>query len=47
MIAGAGYFRLTAGDVSGWDLDVAPNLRLGASPPRPAPAAPGWSQATR
>ena len=41
MIAGAGYFRLTAGDVSGWDLDVAPNLRLGASPQRPAPAAPG------
>ena len=31
MIASAGYFRLTAGDVSGWDLDVAPNLRL-ASP---------------
>jgi N6-L-threonylcarbamoyladenine synthase len=48
MIAGAGYFRLTAGDVSGWDLDVAPNLRLGASPQRPASAAPGVvAEATR
>ena len=35
MIASAGYFRLTAGDVSGWDLDVAPNLPL--APPRPTP----------
>ena len=28
MVAAAGYFRLQAGDVSGWDLDVKPNLRL-------------------
>lgn len=28
MIAAAGYFRLTAGDVSGWNLDVKPNLKL-------------------
>jgi N6-L-threonylcarbamoyladenine synthase len=28
MVAAAGYFRLEAGDVSGWDLDVKPNLRL-------------------
>jgi N6-L-threonylcarbamoyladenine synthase len=39
MIAGAGFFRLGAGDVSGWDLDVAPNLRLGAPEARPATAA--------
>jgi len=29
MIASCGYFRLTAGKCSGWDLDIAPNLRLG------------------
>jgi N6-L-threonylcarbamoyladenine synthase len=28
MIACCGYFRLQAGQTSGWDLDVAPNLRL-------------------
>jgi N6-L-threonylcarbamoyladenine synthase len=28
MIAAAGYFRLRAGDVAGWDLDIAPNLPL-------------------
>jgi N6-L-threonylcarbamoyladenine synthase len=28
MIAAAGYFRLRAGDVAGWDLDVSPGLRL-------------------
>jgi N6-L-threonylcarbamoyladenine synthase len=28
MIAAAGYFRLVAGDVAGWDLDIKPNLRL-------------------
>ncbi|HEV2126431.1 MAG TPA: tRNA (adenosine(37)-N6)-threonylcarbamoyltransferase complex transferase subunit TsaD [Chloroflexota bacterium] len=28
MIAAAGYFRLTAGDISGWNLDVKPNLKL-------------------
>ncbi len=28
MIACCGYFRLKAGQRSGWDLDVAPNLRL-------------------
>jgi N6-L-threonylcarbamoyladenine synthase len=28
MIASAGYFRLQAGQVAGWDLDVEPNLRL-------------------
>lgn len=29
MIASCCYFRLTAGKRSGWDLDIAPNLRLG------------------
>ncbi|MCK4363139.1 MAG: tRNA (adenosine(37)-N6)-threonylcarbamoyltransferase complex transferase subunit TsaD, partial [Dehalococcoidia bacterium] len=29
MIASCGYFHLTAGKRSGWDLDIAPNLRLG------------------
>ena len=29
MIASCGYFRLTEGTRSGWDLDIAPNLRLG------------------
>ncbi len=29
MIASCGYFHLKAGTLSGWDLDVAPNLRLG------------------
>ncbi|MDQ3703265.1 MAG: tRNA (adenosine(37)-N6)-threonylcarbamoyltransferase complex transferase subunit TsaD, partial [Chloroflexota bacterium] len=28
MIAAAGYFRLEAGDIAGWDLDVSPSLRL-------------------
>jgi len=28
MIACCGYFRLRAGQTSGWDIDVAPNLRL-------------------
>jgi N6-L-threonylcarbamoyladenine synthase len=28
MIASCGYFHLKAGQISGWDLDVAPNLRL-------------------
>ena len=28
MVAAAGYFRLQAGDVAGWDLDVKPSLRL-------------------
>jgi len=28
MIASCGYFHLKAGHTSGWDLDVAPNLRL-------------------
>lgn len=29
MIAAAGYYRFAAGIQSGWELDVAPNLRLG------------------
>jgi len=29
MIASCGYFHLKAGMLSGWDLDVMPNLRLG------------------
>jgi N6-L-threonylcarbamoyladenine synthase len=29
MIASCCYFRLTAGERSGWDLDITPNLRLG------------------
>ena len=29
MIASCGYFHLKAGHIAGWDLDVAPNLRLG------------------
>ena len=29
MIASCGCFRLTAGKLSGWDLDIDPNLRLG------------------
>jgi len=28
MIACCGYFHLKAGNISGWDLDIAPNLRL-------------------
>jgi len=28
MTASCGYFRLQAGEASGWDLDVEPNLRL-------------------
>lgn len=28
MVASAGFYRLEAGQVSGWDLDVNPNLRL-------------------
>ncbi len=28
MVAGAAYFRYQAGDRSGWDLDVIPNLKL-------------------
>jgi N6-L-threonylcarbamoyladenine synthase len=28
MIASCGYFHLKAGHIAGWDLDVAPNLRL-------------------
>lgn len=28
MVASAGYFRFMAGERAGWDLDVAPNLRL-------------------
>lgn len=28
MTASCGYFRLKAGETSGWDLDVEPNLRL-------------------
>lgn len=28
MVASAGYYRLEVGQVSGWDLDVKPNLRL-------------------
>ena len=28
MVAAAGFFRLAAGYVSGWDLDVKPGLRL-------------------
>ncbi|TET38744.1 MAG: tRNA (adenosine(37)-N6)-threonylcarbamoyltransferase complex transferase subunit TsaD [Dehalococcoidia bacterium] len=28
MIACCGYFHLKAGKISGWDLDIAPNLRL-------------------
>jgi N6-L-threonylcarbamoyladenine synthase len=28
MVAAAGYVRLAAGDVAGWDLDVAPGLTL-------------------
>ncbi len=28
MIAAAGYFRLQAGEIAGWDLDIAPSLRL-------------------
>ncbi|MBE0415699.1 MAG: tRNA (adenosine(37)-N6)-threonylcarbamoyltransferase complex transferase subunit TsaD [Dehalococcoidia bacterium] len=28
MIASCGYFHLKAGEISGWDLDVAPNLKL-------------------
>ena len=28
MIASCGYFHLKAGKISGWDLDVMPNLRL-------------------
>jgi N6-L-threonylcarbamoyladenine synthase len=48
MIASAGFFRLAAGDASGWDLDVAPSLRLGAPPPHPTPeAAPTLAVATR
>ncbi len=31
MIAAAGYYRLRAGDISGLDLDVAPNLPLAAA----------------
>jgi N6-L-threonylcarbamoyladenine synthase len=28
MVASAGFYRLQAGHVAGWDLDVKPNLRL-------------------
>ena len=28
MIAACGYFKLTAGNTSGWDLDVNPGLKL-------------------
>ena len=28
MIASCGYFRLKAGEVSGWDMDAVPNLKL-------------------
>jgi len=31
MIASCGYFHLTAGERSGWNLDVTPNLRLAHS----------------
>jgi tRNA A37 threonylcarbamoyltransferase TsaD len=27
-VAVVGYYRLQAGQMSGWDLDVEPNLRL-------------------
>jgi N6-L-threonylcarbamoyladenine synthase len=33
MVAAAGYFRLIAGDVAGWDLDVAPNAALAEARP--------------
>jgi N6-L-threonylcarbamoyladenine synthase len=29
MIASCGYFRFTTGERSGWNLDIAPNMRLG------------------
>ncbi|MBI4295092.1 MAG: tRNA (adenosine(37)-N6)-threonylcarbamoyltransferase complex transferase subunit TsaD [Chloroflexi bacterium] len=29
MVAACGYFRLSAGQISGWDLDVVPGLGLG------------------
>jgi N6-L-threonylcarbamoyladenine synthase len=29
MIASCGYFHFTTGEHSGWDLDIAPTIKLG------------------